>query len=189
MTQVMSAAAEASSLTQTDYDADRQYAAPFACETAMPGNYFKYDDLTTPVRQASYSGSVAKTGRAIAEIAEYELRTTDSVNHDDLTDRMVHGTHEMVWRRWGVGGFAEGLVGARVGMLSDERAEKIVEDKFGCTLAAADRKHGVDIVDPSGSTHQVKAKDEDHKPSPSDKKDADHLWWFNTETGKLTKME
>jgi hypothetical protein len=190
MFEVMDAAAKANEHTTTRYDPDRQHAAPFGCETALPGNYFKYDDLTSPVKRAATSevATEAQVGRAIAEIAVYEAEDVDAVDETDLTERMWHGIHEMVWRRWGIGGFAEGAVVRELGGEHPD-PDEVAQAKFDCSAAQADQRHGVDIIDTEGETHQVKAKDPDHKPTLADKKDADHLWWMNTDTGELIKMD
>ena len=187
---VMQAAGEAS-IAPTTYNEAEPYGEPFACVNSNPGNYFMYDDLTTPVRDAAYSGSVEKVGAVIAALGEMEIRTTDDINGEWILNNpekkadLIHGTHEMLWERWGKGGVAEGTAAAAVGLLPEEMAEVIVEEKFGCTMAKADRKHGIDFVDPSGETHQV--KNTKKKPKPSDAKDADHLWWMNSE-GEIERI-
>lgn len=181
---VMQAAGEAS-IAPTTYNPHEPYGAPFACVNSNPGNYFMHDDLTTDVRDAAYSGSVKAVGEVIAALAEMEIRTTDDINGEYILNNpeekadLIHGTHEMLWERWGKGGVAEGIAAAAVGLMPEREAEEVIEEKFGCTLAQADRKHGVDFVDPSGETHQV--KNTARKPSPSDAKDADNLWWMNEE--------
>lgn len=165
-----------------------QRAEPFGAETAMPGNWFLKHDLTTPFRAAALEGFAA-LGEAIVAAAWEILEDVDEIDHERLHPSAVRGTWHFIWHRWGIGAWGEARVIDHGEMDLHPNPDQWAAENTRFTDAAViDRQMGIDLIERDGTTHQVKVADRDHRPAESDRREADHLWWVEKETGKVRQI-
>jgi len=164
-----------------EYDSDDQYASPFACESAKPGNYFMQMTLSPVFADAYHNDQFAETLGTVAHdlIREVDDASVAKSAHDHY--RNVIGTARMLMRRWARGGRGEAIAEVEYGYIADElEALQTIHDVTGerfMSMKEADEKGGIDFVTPNNELVQVKTTSK--KPTWKDSKSYTKLVWVD----------